>query len=207
MVSNDEYEKIANDWYERKTAMMVATLGEEHGIVMHAMIPFEMGGGLDLYFFPNGIEGTGFVTKELSELPTEGSSNDVHDRYELVMFTKHPLELELFRKEDTAFGKTYSSFNAILNVIALYSRDAKLNPNETCEFPEDMEIIGGRCLIFDDYASHQDRDAGTFGLLAIIEVFRSEMECARTNGSGKLIERLKAAGHYPYSDMDRTPVA
>ncbi|GJM23599.1 MAG: hypothetical protein DHS20C16_00140 [Phycisphaerae bacterium] len=206
MVSNDEYEKTANAWYERKSSMMVATLGEEHGIVMHAMIPFEMGGGLDLYFYPNDIEGTGFVTKELSEIPTEGASNDVFDRYELVMFTRLPLELELFRDESTAFGRTYESFNAVLNAIALFSKQATLNPSETCEFPEDMDIVGGKCLIFDGYASHDDPEAGTFGLLAIIEVFRSEMDYAMANGGGKLIELLKASGHYPYSDMDRDPV-
>ncbi len=207
MPSNSNYEQIAEAWHDRKSSLVAATLGEEHGIVMHAMIPFEMGGGLDLYFYPNGIEGTGFATKELSDHPTKGSSNDVYDLYELVMFTRLPLDLKLFRDESTAFGQTYTSFNAILNAIALFSRDATLNPNETCEFPEEMDIVGGKCLIFDGYASHQDSDAGTFGILAIIEIFRSEMEYAQTEGGGKLIELLKSAGHYPYSDMNREPVA
>ena len=33
------------------------------------------------------------------------------------------------------------------------------------------------------------------------------MNFARKNGGAKLIKRLKAAGHYPYSDMNRKPVA
>ena len=206
MGSDTEYEKIADAWYERKSAMIESTLGEEHGIVMHGLIPYEMGGGLDLYFYPNGIEGTGFATKELSDHPSKGSTNDVFDLYELVMFTRLPLELELFRDESTVFGQTYRAFNAILNGIALFSRDAILNPNETCEFPEGMEIVGGKCLIFDGYANHHDDEVGTFGLLAVIEVFRSEMEFAMANGGGQLIDMLKAAGHYPYSDMDRDPV-
>ncbi|MCA9251290.1 MAG: suppressor of fused domain protein [Phycisphaerales bacterium] len=207
MPTNDEYEKIASAWYDRKSALMQSTLGAEHGIVMHALIPYEMGGGLDLYFYPNGIEGTGFATKELSEIPTEGSSNDIYDLYEMVMFTRLPLELELFRDESTAFGQTYKTFNAILNAIALYSRHATLNPCETCEFPEDMDIIGGKCLIFDGYAAHPDPEVETFGLLAPIEIFRAEMNYARENGGAKLIDLLKAAGHYPYSDMDRDSVA
>jgi hypothetical protein len=44
-------------------------------------------------------------------------------------------------------------------------------------------------------------------LLLCLEVFRSEMEFARENGSEKLLIKLKQAGHYPYSDLDRQPVA
>jgi hypothetical protein len=33
------------------------------------------------------------------------------------------------------------------------------------------------------------------------------MEYARRNGSEELLEKLKVAGHYPYSDLDREPVA
>jgi hypothetical protein len=207
MPSNYEYEKTADAWYERKSVLMESTLGEEHGIVMHALIPYEMGGGLDLYFYPNGIEGTGFATKELSDHPSKGSTNDVFDLYELVMFTRLPIELELFRDESTGFGRTYNSFNAVLHGIAPFSNLVALNANETCEFPDGMDIVGGKCLIFDAYASHPDPEVGTFGLLAIIEIFRSEMEYAMTNGGARLLDLLKAAGHYPYSDMDRNRVA
>jgi len=46
---------------------MEAILGKEHDMVMHAMIPYAIGGGLDLYYFPNKIEGVAIATKELSE--------------------------------------------------------------------------------------------------------------------------------------------
>jgi hypothetical protein len=39
-----------------------------------------------------------------------------------------------------------------------------------------------------------------------MEVFRSEMEYAMEYGSTLLLDKLKAAGHYPYSDLDRGPV-
>ena len=64
---------------------MVELLGEEHNMVMHAIIPYAIGGGLDLYYFPNGIAGTAVATKELCETPGEGSSNDVFRGYELVV--------------------------------------------------------------------------------------------------------------------------
>jgi hypothetical protein len=203
----DYDEELANEWYERKSALMEEMLGEEHDMVMHALIPYALGGGLDLYYFPNGIEGTAIATKELSEIPGEGSSNEVYRCYELVMFTRQPLDLDAATDEETPFGRIHTTINAILNRIAPYSAQATLNPNETCEFPKDMERVGGRCLIFDGYPSYSEDEPADFGLLAIIEIFRSEMEFARENGGVQLIERLKLNGHYPYSDLERKPVA
>jgi hypothetical protein len=60
-------------------------------------------------------------------------------------------------------------------------------------------------MIFDEYACHSDDVAEKFGLLAVIEIFRSEMDYARKHGGAKLIKRLKEKGHYPYSDLDREP--
>jgi hypothetical protein len=203
----DADEDAGQRWYDRKSALMEEMLGTEHDMVMHAIIPYAIGGGLDLYYYPNGIPGTAVATKELSELPGEGSSNRVFHCYELVMFTKHPLDLDAAKDEDTAFGRAHSVINAVLNRIAPYSAQATLNPNETCEFPADMPTVGGRCLVFDGYPSYPTGEPAEFGLLAVIEVFRSEMEYARKNGGAKLLQRLKANGHYPYSDLDREPVA
>jgi hypothetical protein len=43
-------------------------------------------------------------------------------------------------------------------------------------------------------------------LYASLEVFRSEMEYAMEHGSAGVLKKLKAEGHYPYSDLDRKPV-
>ncbi len=184
--------------------MMVELLGSEHDTVMHAIIPYAIGGGLDLYYFPNGITGTAIATKELCELPDQGSTNDVFETYELVMFTRHPLSLENAKDESTPFGRIHKSINAILNHIAPYSAQATLNPHETCEFPTDMATVGGKCLIFDAYGF--DGEHTEFGLLLVIEIHRSEMDYAREHGGEELLEKLKQAGHYPYSDMERPAV-
>ena len=56
--------------------------------------------------------------------------------------------------------------------------------------------------------NHTDPVAGKFGLLAVIEVFRSEMLYAASTAAANCIELLKSKGHYPYSDLeDRSPVA
>lgn len=203
----DTDDELAQRWYDRKAELMEQALGKIHDTVMHALIPYAVGGGLDLYYYPNGITGTAVATMELSEKPGEGSSNRVYDCYELVMFTRQPLDLDEAKDEGTPFGRMHRVINAVLNRIAPYSAQATLNPNETCEFPEGMKTVGGRCLIFDGYTPYPDDEPAEFGLLAVIEVFRSEMEYARKNGGGKLLARLKKKGHYPYSDLDREPVA
>jgi Suppressor of fused protein (SUFU) len=207
MADDNDAEDIDAQWLERKSAYLEESLGNEHDMVMHALIPYALGGSLDLYYYPNGVPGTAIATKELAEGTNDGPSNDVYRSYELVMFTRHRIDLDKANDEKTAFGRAHRNINAILNVIARYSEQATLNPNETCEFPADFEGIGGKCLVLDGYACHSDEIAEAFGLLAIIEVFRSEMEYARKHGGAKLIERLKAKGHYPYSDMERKPVA
>ena len=123
------------------------------------------------------------------------------------MLTKHRLDLDGAKDEKTAFGRANLNINAILNSIAPHCATTSLNPDETCELPADMEHVGGKCLIFDGYARLSDDVAVDFGLLAIIEIFRSEMEYALNRGGVELIKRLKAKGHYPYSDLDRKPVA
>jgi hypothetical protein len=173
---------------------------------MHAIFPYAIGGGLDLYYFPNGIPGTGIATKELSELPNQGSANRTFNSYELVMFTRHPLDLDVAKDDATPFGKAHTNAGRILNAVARFSAQASLNPNETCEFPEDMDEIGGKCLVFDGYGPHSDEVARDFGLLVVIEVFRSEMQYARENGGGALLALLRQAGHHPCSDLDREPV-
>ncbi len=211
---SDKEEGGADAWYEEKSQIMQSLLGKEHDMVMHAIIPYAVGGGLDLYYYPHGLPGTGIATKELSELPGEGSKNRVFECYELVMFTRLPLSMDDALDEATPFGKAHSNINAVLNVIGPYSADACLNPRETCEFPEGMDVVGGKCLIFDGYGDPPTKTKGwgmgppvtPFGLLAIIEIFREEMEFAREKGGAHLLKKLKQAGHYPYSDLGREPV-
>lgn len=207
--------EAAEEWDKKKSAIMQELLGPEHDMVMHSMIPYAIGGSLDLYYYPSGIPGTAIATKECCELPGKGSKNSVFDSYELVMFTKQVLAIEQAQDESTPFGKVHSKINAVLNCMAPYSAEACLNPGETCEFPADMEVVGGKCLIFDSYGNPPKRkklfgllgEIAPFGLLVVIEVFRSEMEFARRKGGAVLLEKLKEAGYYPYSDLNRQPVA
>jgi hypothetical protein len=194
-------------WYARKAELMERSLGKQHDVVMHAIIPYAVGGPLDLYYYPHCTDGTAIATSELSESRDDCSSNDYYDCYELVMFTRYRLDLDVANDINTEFGRAHTNIGAILNPVARYSAQASLNPSETSEFPADMPQVGGKCFIFDGYACHDDDLLGRFGLLAVIEIFRSELAYARSKGGDQLIALLKAKGHYPRSDLDRQPVA
>jgi hypothetical protein len=54
MTSEPDY-ALSREWYDHKSAFMEKTPGKEHGMVMHAIIPYAIAGGLDLYYYPHGI--------------------------------------------------------------------------------------------------------------------------------------------------------
>lgn len=197
-------------WDEMKSEGLVAILGVEHDVVMHAIIPFCVGGALDLYYYPQKI-GYAIATKELIDEFGEGPYNDVHRSYEFCMFAKPKFDLGSAKDKNSEMGKSHDELNRVLNALAKYSFQASLNPNETMEFPNDFDdVIGGYCLILDSYTNNGGGlfiGGKQFGLMCAIIIHRSEMDFAIKNGGDKLISLLKKAGVYPYSDLNRDPVA
>jgi hypothetical protein len=199
--SEEQYEKD----YEEKVKGLEDVLGKMHGMVGHAIIPFAIGGAVDMYYFPNHIPGTGFATMELLDPDGTGPQPNRLGTYELVAFTKELLNES--EKTETAFNLMERRICGIFTTIANYSFEAVLNPNETCEIPMDEEE--NSCLAFDNYQlENKEFKIGErkHHLLLCLEIFRSEMEFARENGSPALFSLLKQIGFYPYSDLDREPV-
>lgn len=160
--------------YELKSEAIEKVLGKMEGMVGHAIIPFEIGGAVDMYYFSEHIEGTGFVTMELINPDGSGPKPNVIGTYELVAFTK-----EKYRNiEDTTtpFNKIERHICGLFTTIGNYSSQAVLNPKETCEVPTDGEE--NACLIFDAYKGFQIENR-IHHLLLCMQVFRSEMDFAR----------------------------
>lgn len=201
MKPEERYEK----WYYEKTERMVEILGEEYDQVMHALFPYDVGGALDLYYFPYDIEGTGIATKELSGAPGEGPSNEIFGDYELVMFTRQTIDLDAIQDVNSDFGSIHKSISFILNRTARYSEIETINSKETCEIPPRDDQSESTFIILDDYKN--DREQPFFGLLLVMQIFRSEMEYARLHGGRDLIDKLKRAKAYPYSDLNRPALA
>jgi len=188
--------------YELKSKAIEGVLGKMEDMVGHAIIPFEIGGAVDMYYFSEHIAGTGFVTMELINPDGSGPKPNVIGTYELVAFTKE--KYHNIEDSGTPFNKIERHICGLFTTIGNYSSQAVLNPKETCEVPTDQEE--NACLIFDAYKGFQISDR-IHHLLLCLQVFRSEMDFARANGTDKLIDLLKNAGHYPYSDLNREKVA
>ena len=196
-------------YHEFKQAALEKVLGPMHNLVGHALIPFQIGGAVDMYYFPNCIGGTGFATMELIEPDGLGPKPNRIGTYELVAFTKHKISnKEEDSNNDQPFNKIERRLCGILTSVGYYSYQAVLDPGETCELPgKDQGDFN--CIILDEYKPNGksfEINGKKHCLLLCMEVFRSEMEYAMENGSKKVIEKLKQAGHYPYSDLDREPV-
>jgi hypothetical protein len=192
--------------YELKMAGLEAVLGKSHDLVGHAIIPFDIGGAVDMYYFPNGIKGTGFATMELLQPDGKGPIPNRLGTYEMVAFTK--LDYVQDTTETHPFNLIERKICGIFTGIGNYSFQAKLEPLETIELPQN-EGEPNLCLILDEYKpENKEFKIGDrkHGLLLVMEVHRAEMEFAMENGTGKLIDKLKANGFYPYSDLDRKSV-
>ena len=193
--------------YELKSKGLEYILGPMANIVGHAIIPFAVGGAVDMYYFPNHIKGTGFTTMELLDPDGKGPLPNRLGTYELISFTKNTYNSN--EDPQTPFNLIERKICGIHTSIGFYSSQAVLNPNETCEIPGD-DGEENNCIVFDIY--EPDGKEFRIGnrkhhLLLCLQIFRSEMEYSRKNGSNELFKKLKEAGFYPYSDLDRKPVA
>ena len=195
----------SDQFYNDKENTLEKVLGESNGLVGHAIVSFAVGGAVDMYYYHNGILGTGFATQELIEPDGTGPVPNRLGTYELVAFTKHKyVNVPI---GEGSFGKIERRICGIFTGIGNFSFQAKLEPGETCELPDNDEP--NKCLIFDQY-QEQGQDfiinGKEYGLLLVMEVHRDEMEYARQNGSSELLKILKQKGVYPYSDLDRESV-
>lgn len=194
--------KVAK-YFTQKQLGLEAVLGPLHDTVQHAIIPWSVGGPLDLYYFPCALPGTGVATMELIQPGGTGPQRSSVGTYEMISFTRHAIQ-----RSGDQFQLANARIWHMLNALGRLAYDDVLNPDDTCEFPgEDGEPY--RCAILGQWPPEKPGfriGRQRHGLLLCIEVFRSEMEAAITRGTPFLVDRLKQAGCFPYSDMDRDPV-
>lgn len=198
-------DKDHSKFYKLKEAGMTRVLGPMYELVGHAIVPFQVGGPVDMYRFPNAIEGTAFATLELIEPDGLGPLPANIGMYELIAFTSRKID----DRAASDFNEIELRIRHILTSVARLSYEEILNPGDTCEVPG-WESEQNQCLVLGEWKTRgKDFRIGRkkYGLLLCMEIFRSEMEFAMRFGSGVLLEKLKKSGFYPYSDLDRNPVA
>jgi hypothetical protein len=231
--TDDERER-GNQRLER---LLDEILGPVEPFMIHSIIPFCVGGALDLHYYARSrFGGTFFASWELTA-PEFLPSNRSLDAFELAIATRLTIKSQLDAapaetKKPGFFKRLFSAkspeekkrddLHRVLTNLAFYvcSDGVEVNGYDTLEFPQGFEDkqLAGRCFIFDELpaaapvpvpTSPDERsplDGKRFGVLLAIEVFRQEMNWAREQGAEKLVERLKATGAYPFSDLDRKPV-
>jgi hypothetical protein len=203
---------------QAKTEALEKILGPMDEVVGHALIPFGAGGHVDMYYFNQYIPGTVCPTMELIGQDGTGPKPGRLGTYELVTCTrlknthdlKEPHAERLKRIQEnrlTPFEETETRLKEIMTWIGRYSFDAVLQPGQTADLPwGDGEL---KHLIFNEFDTRGvpfEINGKQYGLLLIMEIFPAELDYARRYGSSPLFDKLKEAGVYPYSDMDREPV-
>ena len=199
---------------EAKVNAIQAILGPMSDTIAHPRSPAGDGGSLDIYYFPEalpGRTGTALATLDLIRPDGSGPRAATLGTYEVVAFTRQAMEAS---QGDAPFNKIERKLWYLLSMIGMYGFEAELNPLQTAGIPGPTDQRTGKAapnsyLIFDEYRRpgvdfHFD---GKFhGLLLLIEVHEQEMAYAQRSGVPALLQRLKSAGAYPFSDLDRKPV-
>lgn len=192
-------------WFEEKQRLMEAALGPiQEGCVQMILGPGPNGPNAT-YFFQQHVDGTVLATMELAPLKGAHASNSVYRKYELVAFTPHKAGQDIGDLTDMAGDTPGGRLRGALAYIGAYAFEARLEPGNTIEFPEDFApSMAGRAFVFDTYMP--EKFSPPFGLMLMMEIHREEMAWAMDNNGLALIEKLKASGDYPYSRIDRPAV-
>jgi hypothetical protein len=202
-ISNEYKEQVEQSFYDNKSKWIESVLGKEHEMVMHAIIPYAIGGPVDMYMYPKCLNGTVFATKEMVEWCSQECKQYDGQYYEVVMATK----LAIDEREESDFSKTLLRYRKIMTRVARYSGIAVLKSNDTIEIPMGDNEENACAIITEvDVSKRNVIDGVPIALQYIIEIHRSEMDYARNNGSAALIDKLKKGNLFPFSDVSRSAV-
>jgi hypothetical protein len=180
-----------------KEEALERVLGPMDRTVLHAVIPFAIGGGLDLYSFSKCLPGKVIATQELiSRQRKDRAKKSSIGYYELVAC------LPARKGSDEECIELVSS---ILNPIAMYAFEAVLESGETAEVPMEKGTQG---VVLVEYPSEgKFKVKGEmFGLMTVVPVLASELKFARKHGVGALMQKMLDADVWPYADVKRKAV-
>jgi hypothetical protein len=171
-------------------------------MVLHAIIPFFLGGGLDLYTFSKCIPGTVFATQELITRDKQSRPKKGKAGYFELVACLPPGSKQVEENDGIRL------VNRILNPVAMYASMAALSPGETAELPgEDGEPSQPLLLdAFNPKSVPFEFNGEKFALLLCMPITHDELAFARSEGSAALLAKLQATGAYPYADIKRPSV-
>jgi Suppressor of fused protein (SUFU) len=176
-----------NIWTARSSALE-AILGKPDGMVYHAVIPFSLGGEADVVAFPSYRNGIAFVTAELTGEDVGQIQNELGN-YELMICAK----------EKNNWAPRF------ISKLSRYTCEAELKVGDTMDTPlfKDSKIEAMLFCSPDEPADHFEFMDTTFGLLLCIGITKEELNFARACGSSVLLQTLKDARVFPFTDLRR----
>jgi suppressor of fused protein SUFU len=195
----DDEEEGDDEWSELWDARLAAiekVLGPSDDSVIHGMIPFqfgqEMGGQADIVMFSKHVDGTVYVTADL--IGNEEQQTNSMGNYELMICRRKEGE------EDDEWGSW------IIGSLAHYTIGEPIEPGETMGLGEGVpEGATVEAFLFVDYGRFEVLGKPA-GLLLCLALTGAEGEYAMEHGPDAIIEKLKAAKIYPFSDTHRKSV-
>jgi len=183
-VGDDGWKKT----WDARQAALESVLGPAEPVVLHAIVPFNLGGQADVLLFRNHIEGRVAATCELLGEPSQ--KPNLLGTYELAVA----------HRDDNDWGPQ------IISRLAKYTCESVLEPGHTMDIgpavPRNSTITG---FFFDDYKrmKYDGRDAG---LLLCIGLTADELTACRQGKRQMVYDALVSQGIFPYTDLFRSSV-
>ncbi len=179
-------------WWDARLLAMEAILGPSDDTVFHAKVPLAArspeASAADVVSFSKKIPGIAYATAEL--IGCDHQRKGALGNYELLIVHRAP--------NDWGPG--------LISRLALYTFDAVLSHGETMDIspivPEDSTLSA---LLFCE-AARLEVLGRKAGLLLCMGITPDELSWKSRNGGAALADRLKQAGIYPYTDMQRASV-
>lgn len=190
-MSEDENATWEALWTERLSALE-RLYGKSAEVVGHAVVPFDFGpddgGAADIVYFDQWTLGRLSITAELlgrdDQVPSELGA----------------YELAVCHRDDESWGP------AIISKLAHYTLEVPLNPGETMDIgsvtPEGSTTAA---LLFQELGRFEFRGQQA-GVLLCIGITEEELSLCQDGKAEIVVEALKKAGVYPYTDLYRKPV-
>jgi hypothetical protein len=183
----DAWEKT---WDERRLALE-RLFGKASEHVLHAAVPFELGGQADVLVFPNHVVGaTLYVTADLTGDDSGQVANSRWEQYELAICV---------RGDDPWPPNTISR-------LATYSLGTPLEPGETMDIaPAVPQPSAITAFLFAEYGDFR-LQGRRCGVLLCIGITAEELQDCFDLGSTAVLERLRGTGVFPFTDLAREPL-
>jgi len=183
------------DWeqiWNARIAALIPILGQPTNTVLHAIIPFQLGGSADVVPFPDHVPGMTYVTAEMTG-ENVGQRPSTLGNYELMICTRQELQ----------------KAGDLISKLARYTCEAELEPGETMDLGAFFGDSTLRALLFwhpGNEPAHFEFLGQRYGLLLCVGITAEELAFKKKLGSEDLVALLKAHGVFPYTIPNRPSV-